>query len=274
MGSVSSLDGKTILKLFVCHPFWKPCLMDIREEQWCTITRRIRLGEHSHQCLRCLRPVHYDVVRLFVPSTCCNVLSSSTISFYSHPRPLLPKPTSSRPPLFLLVHKWQPSPSLNQRNRIHWNIWHIITPLQVLQRQIPIVVCKARTCAIVEINSNLKYTRISDNGMFGNAVDREYAWGIVWWGVWRDCWTDRCWSKECGLYSIPLFLFIPFQPFFRRGFLIWYGYKEVITREDSFDIVWFDRDSYKTLRITSEFFSYGPAWSCLIYIFENSEFYL
>ena len=25
--------------------------------------------------------------------------------------------------------------------------------------------------------------------------------------------------------------------FFCHGFLVWYGYKEVITREDSFDIV-------------------------------------
>ena len=108
-----------------------------------------------------------------------------------------------------------------------------------------------------------------------------YAWGIAWWGVWSVCWTDRCWTKECGLYSIPLFLFILFQPFFRQGFLIWYGYKEVITREDSFNIVWFDRYSYKTLRIASDYFFVWSSmvlpdlyfWECW-YILASSKFFL
>ena len=45
-----------------------------------------------------------------------------------------------------------------------------------------------------------------------------YAWGIAWWGVWSVCWTDRCWSKECGLSSIALSFGVLFQPFFWSRF--------------------------------------------------------
>ena len=61
MGFSHKQMGKTILKLFVWHPFWKPCLLDIINDV--LVTRRI--GEHSHQCLMCLWPVHYDVVWVF-----------------------------------------------------------------------------------------------------------------------------------------------------------------------------------------------------------------
>ena len=201
-----------------------------------------------------------------------NVLSSSTVVFYSRARPLLPKLANSRLPFFLLVHKWKPSRSLNQRNLLHRNIRHIITPLHVCQRQIPSRISMQRYVLFWGLNSNLKYTSISDDGRFGNAVDGEYAWGIAWWGVWRDCWTDICWSKECGLSSIALSFVVLFQPFFCQDFLDCYGYKEVITREDSFEIVWFDRDSYKTLRIASDSFfrivQHGPAWFIFLRILE------
>ena len=71
MGFSHKQMGKTILKLFVWHPFWKPCLLDIiREEQWCTSYPQDRRTFTSVfdvfvACtLRC-------GVNLFVPSTCC-----------------------------------------------------------------------------------------------------------------------------------------------------------------------------------------------------------
>ena len=61
-------NGKTILNFFVRYPFWKPYLLDIMEEQWCTIIGRIRdtsVFEVFAACtLRC-------GVNFFVPSTCC-----------------------------------------------------------------------------------------------------------------------------------------------------------------------------------------------------------
>ena len=102
-----------------------------------------------------------------------NVLSNSTISFYSHPRRLL-RVLKLANLLFHpigLVHRWQPSPSLNQRNRLHRNIRHIITPLQVRQR--PIQSLSKGHVLFWRLNSNLKYTRILDDRRCGK-VDGTY----------------------------------------------------------------------------------------------------
>ena len=83
--------------------------------------------------------------------------------------------------------------------------------------------------------------------------------------------TDDRWNKECGLSLIPL-LFVLFQPiFFCQGFLVWYGCKEVIACKSL-------STSFNSIEISTDrlrlFFSYGPAWSFLIYIFENTWYIL
>ena len=128
--------------------------------------------------MRCLRPVHHDMVGI------CYRLHITTKCFFLTPkllasRRLLPKLANYRSPLFLpisLVHGRQASPPLNQRKWLHRNIRHIITSLQVPRPPIPsrsiIKLCK--TYAILEINF-FKYTRIIDDGRFGIVVDGEYA---------------------------------------------------------------------------------------------------
>ena len=125
-------------------------------------------------------------------------LSNSTICLYSYPRRLLPKLANHLPPIFLLVYRRQPSPSLNRRDWLHRNIGHIITPLQVPRRLIP------------------NY-RIKRHMQFWSMEN-------VHGGVFQSL-------SPCSFC---------FKLFFVQVSLVWYGYKEVITCEVSFDIVWFD----------------------------------
>ena len=79
------------------------------------------------------------------------------------------------------------------------------------------------------------------------------------------------------------------QLFLCLNFLVWYGSLYVVvanTSKDSFYILRFDRDAYNAitcedsfdiLRFDQDFygfsqalFSYGPPWSCQIYLFENT----
>ena len=181
--------------------------------------------------------------------------------FFSHARRLLPKLANHRPPVFLsigLVHRRQPSTSLNQRNRLHRNIRPIIiTPLQVRQRPI----------------TSRSMHRHMLFGILGKVVDGDR--------------TLLDYGRECGLFN-------PSVWFKKKNclnfmFLIWYGSLYVVvtnTSEDSFYILRFDRDAYNAitcedsfdilrfdqdtglLRLCFRMFHHGPA--SYIYLFENT----
>ena len=149
-----------------------------------------------------------------------------------------------------------PSPPLNHGS---------ITPLQVPQRPIPSYSMQ-RHMLFWRLNWNFIYTRISDaEGSWTWSVESMHGGGIAWLGVEvvrRIILKQRMWA----VFNHPSLLFLLVQ-----GFLVWsrYGYnlKEVITCEVSFDIFWFDRDSYEALRIGS---GSVLVLSCLINIYENT----
>ena len=65
-------DGRTILKSFTRYPIWKPYPLNIRMNSDLLVPRARRIREHSHRCLRCLRPLHN------LPSSCCYWMSFPT----------------------------------------------------------------------------------------------------------------------------------------------------------------------------------------------------
>ena len=154
-----------------------------------------------------------------------NVLSSSTISFYSHPRPLLPKLANSRPPLFLLVHKLQPSPSLNQRI----GSTEISTALLVIYYSTPSLPTTdseslyARTYAIVEIRfkpriyKNPRWRNVRERGqcMHGALLDGES--GVFVGRIDAE-------AKNVGCLQSLSPLEFCFNLFFGQDFLVCYGY--------------------------------------------------
>ena len=115
------------------------------------------------------------------------------------------------------------------------------------------------------LRSNLKYRRILDDGRFGKVVDGDFAWWTyASLGVERLS-DGSVLIQKRRMWAVfnPSLLVYSVSTFFCQGFQVWYGSKEVITCEFEvpFDIVWFDRDSYKTLRITSDPFI---VWSSML----------
>ena len=103
--------------------------------------------------------------------------------------------------------------------------------------------------------------------------------GLMLHWEWRDCQTDRCWfrSEECGPSSILFSLFILFQPFFVKVFRSGTVPKRLLhvnSKSHSTSFVLIEIPTTKLYGSPQTLLSYGPACSCLIYIFENTWYIL
>ena len=161
-------------------------------------------------------------------------VSNSTISFYSHPRRLLPKIPNYRSPLFLpisLVHRRQRS-SPSQSTKSTHSPHHYSTP----SPNSPTTDSEsyyARTYAILEIKSKLKiYKNLQMSE--GSESDR---WGVCMMGLMFHCeWRDfrridiEAKNVDC-LQSLSLVHSVPTLFLSRFSGMVRYGDKEVITCE-------------------------------------------
>ena len=122
------------------------------------------------------------------------------------------------------------------------------------------------------LHSNLKYRRILDDGRFGKVVDGDFAW----W-TYASLGVERLSDglvliQKRRMWAVLNPSFFMFQPFFVKAFRSGTVPKRSLHDfEVSFDIVWFDRDSYKTLWITSDPFI---VWSSMFLPDENTWYIL